>query len=193
ADINNGSMRWSGNYLVDPWDENGLVELDQFPKLKAYFEKHAPELKRSHTATKNARGWYRTIDRVTHSLTDKAKLYVADIRNVLDQVLDEGKTYTHHNLYFIQSESWDLEVLGGLLMSAIGQFFIESYGVRMRGGYLRFQAQYLRRIRVPEPSMISVEQEQVLRTAFRKRDREAATKIASALYKIDASEVLRGR
>ena len=36
-------------------------------------------------------------------------------------------------------------------MSAVGQFFVESYGVRMRGGYLRFQAQYLRRIRVPDP------------------------------------------
>jgi adenine-specific DNA-methyltransferase len=50
-------------------------------------------------------------------------------------VLDNGETYPHHNLYFIQSDDWDLEVLGGLLMSTIGQFFVESYGVRMRGGY----------------------------------------------------------
>ena len=49
---------------------------------------------------------------------------------------------------------WDLEVLGGLLISAIGQFFVESYGVRMRGGYFRFQAQYLRRIRVPDPKTL---------------------------------------
>ena len=69
---------------------------------------------------------------------------------MLDPVLDRGETYPHHNLYFIQSDEWDLEVLGGLLMSAVGQFFVESYGVRMRGGYWRFQAQYLRRIRVPE-------------------------------------------
>ena len=65
--------------------------------------------------------------------------------------MDRGEGESHHNLYFIQSGEWDLEVLGGLLMSKVGQFFIESYGVRMRGGYLRFQAQYLRRIRVPAP------------------------------------------
>ena len=108
-------------------------------------------LKKRHTAIKNAHAWYKTIDRVTHSLTEKPKLYIADIKNTLEPVLDNGETYPHHNLYFIQSDNWDLEVLGGLLMSAIGQFFVESYGVRMRGGYLRFQAQYLRRIRVPSP------------------------------------------
>jgi adenine-specific DNA-methyltransferase len=30
-------------------------------------------------------------------------------------VLDRGETYPHHNLYFIESDTWDLEVLGGLL------------------------------------------------------------------------------
>src|SRR6185312_5766035 len=119
------------------------------------FEKHATALKKRHTAAKNVLGWYKTIDRVTHALSVKPKLYIADIKNVLDPVLDPGETYPHHNLYFIQSDEWDLEVLGGLLMSAVGQFFVESYGVRMRGGYLRFQAQYLRRIRVPAPHTLS--------------------------------------
>src|SRR5260370_30924642 len=105
--------------------------------MRAYFEEHALALKKRHTAVKNQRGWYKTIDRVTHSLTSKPKLYIADIKNMLDPVLDRGETYPHHNLYFIQAEGWDLEVLGGLLMSAVGQFFVASYGVRMRGGYWR--------------------------------------------------------
>ena len=129
--------------------------LEQYPRLRAYFEKHAVALKKRHTAAKNLRGWYKTIDRVTHALTAKPKLYIADIKNVLDPVLDTGETYPHHNLYFIHSDEWNLEVLGGLLMSAVGQFFVESYGVRMRGGYLRFQAQYLRRIRVPAAKSIA--------------------------------------
>jgi hypothetical protein len=170
---------------VDPWDKDGLVNLDKFPKLRAYFDKHATALKKRHTAAKNARGWYKTIDRVTHSLTAKPKLYIADIKNVLDPVLDDGETYPHHNLYFIQSDTWDLEVLGGLLMSAIGQFFVESYGVRMRGGYLRFQAQYLRRIRVPSPATLTKTQTCGLIEAFRARDRKAATAIALEVYGID--------
>ena len=84
-------------------------------------------------------------------------------------------------------------MLGALLLSDFGQFFVESYGVRMRGGYLRFQAQYLRRIRVPDPDNISVAQAHALRAAFRTRDIKAATQIASDLYETDASEVMRGR
>jgi hypothetical protein len=30
-------------------------------------------------------------------------------------------------------------VLGGLLLSALGQFFVECYAVRMSGGYFRYQ------------------------------------------------------
>ena len=131
-----GAMEWSGHYLVDPWDANGLVRLDRYPRMSAYFEENGPELRKRHTAVKSSHGWYKTIDRVTHALTQKRKLYIADIKNRLDPVLDNGETYPHHNLYFIQSDAWNLEVLGGLLISSVGQFFIESYGVRMRGGYL---------------------------------------------------------
>jgi adenine-specific DNA-methyltransferase len=188
-DIFDGKMEWSGHYLVDPWNSDGLVRLEKFPRLRAYFEKHAVALKKRHTATKNLRGWYKTIDRVTHTLTAKPKLYIADIKNVLDPVLDSGETYPHHNLYFIQSDAWNLEVLGGLLMSAVGQFFVESYGVRMRGGYLRFQAQYLRRIRVPSPGSITKIQAKELVKAFRDRDRQRATQLALEIYGIDEREM----
>lgn len=127
----------------------------QYQRLKAYLNKHREALKRRHVARRNGRSWVRTIDRVNSRLTGKPKLYVADIKDRLRPVLDRGETYPHHNIYFIQSDGWDLEVLGGLLLSDIAQFFVECYGVRMRGGYLRFQAQYLRRIRVPGPGEVT--------------------------------------
>jgi hypothetical protein len=188
-DIWGGKMEWSGHYLIDPWDKDGLVTLDEYPRLRKYFEDHAVALKKRHTAAKNVRGWFKTIDRVTHTLSITPKLYIADIKNVLDPVLDSGESYPHHNLYFIQSDEWDLEVLGGLLMSDVGQFFIESYGVRMRGGYLRFQAQYLRRIRVPAPCSISDVQARDLVKAFRLRDRARATQLTLEIYEIDEHEM----
>jgi adenine-specific DNA-methyltransferase len=190
-DIWEGSMKWSGHYLVDPWNCEGLVKLDEYPRLQAYFEKHGPALKKRHTAIKSAHAWYKTIDRVTHSLTEKPKLYIADIKNSLVPVLDNGETYPHHNLYFVQSDSWDLEVLGGLLLSAVGQFFVESYGVRMREGYLRFQAQYLRRIRVPSAGALTQVQARALREAFRAGDKHRATDVALEVYGIDAEEMER--
>jgi hypothetical protein len=98
--------------------------------------------------------------------------------------LDKGKYYPHHNLYWIHEDEsdWDLEVLGGLLLSDIAELFISTYCVRMRGGTLRFQAQYLRRIRVPHFSTVSAEDCAELRAAFRVRDVSAATKVALRLY-----------
>ena len=188
-DIVDGTMKWSGHYLVDPWNGEGLVTLERFPKLQSYFAANAEALKKRHTAAKNIAGWYRTIDRVTHALTSTPKLYIADIKDVLAPVLDRGETYPHHNLYYIQSEEWDLEELGGLLLSVVGQFFVESYGVRMRGGYLRFQAQYLRRIRVPAPGTIDKSLSRALGEAFRKRDRALATEIALRVYGIGEGEM----
>lgn len=193
SDIKGGVLKWSGNYLINPWDDDGLVDLREHVLLNAYLESFRAALKRRHVAKKNGNAWMRTIDRVNMSLLQKPKLYIADIKERINPVLDHGTTYPHHNLYFVQSDEWDLEVLGALLLSDFGQFFVESYGVRMRGGYLRFQAQYLRRIRVPKPCNISTEQAHGLRSAFRTRDVHAATELASDLYKTDASEVIRGR
>lgn len=86
ADIAEGRMKWSGHYLVNPWDGGGLVKLENYPRLRSYFEKHEAALRKRHTAAKNVRGWYRTIDRVTQPLTERPKLYIADIKNVLDPV-----------------------------------------------------------------------------------------------------------
>lgn len=189
ADTQGGRLAWSGHYLVDPWDPDGLVKLAEYPRLRAYFEAHEESIRKRNTAQRNPHGWYRTIDRVAHSLTAKPKLYIPDIKNAFNPVLDRGETYPHHNLYFIQSDAWDLEVLGGILLSAVGQFFIECYGVRMRGGYLRFQAQYLRRIRVPGPSQVSAALSRRLVQAFRERDRDLATRAAAELYGIERREL----
>ncbi len=70
-------------------------------------------------------------------------------------MLDEEGLYPHHNLYHVVSDTWDPRVLGGLLLSRIAQTFVEAYAVKMRGGTLRFQAQYLRRIRIPRQADIN--------------------------------------
>lgn len=186
SDTLDGKLCWSSHYLVNPWDHAGLVNLDQSPRLKAYCERHRERLQQRHVSKRNPRQWYRTIDRVNHDLIPQHKLYIPDIKDRIAPVLDEGQTYPHHNLYFITSDRWNLEVLGGLLLSDVGQFFIECYAVRMRGGYLRFQAQYLRRIHVPDPDSISASQAAGLIAAFRRRDVVAATYIAQELYRIHA-------
>jgi hypothetical protein len=104
------------------------------------------------------------------------------MKQVIHPVLDEGGLYPHHNLYFIVSDVWDLRVLGGLLLSKVAEAFVAAYAVKMRGGTLRFQAQYLRKIRVPDPAEINEETSTALAAAFERRDVQAATQAALRAY-----------
>ncbi|HEY2717127.1 MAG TPA: N-6 DNA methylase [Solirubrobacterales bacterium] len=179
-DIASGGVQWSGKYLVNPWDTNGLVELEKWPRLSEYLDEHRELLGKRHTA-KNGK-WYKTIDRVIEGLASREKLYLPDFKEAIFPVRDGGGTYPHHNLYWVTSTDWDIRVLGGLLLSDVAGLFIEAYSVRMRGGFLRFQAQYLRRIRVPSRDAVDVSTERALATAFDARDRQMATELALPLY-----------
>ncbi len=185
-DTASGAVVWSEHFLINPWEANGdLVDLRNYPRLRDYFEANSAALLRRHVATKRPRTWYRTIDKVNHRLVDRPKLFFPDMKMAAHPVLDTGGLYPHHNLYFVISRDWNLEVLGGLLLSRVAQLFIDAYSVRMRGGTLRFQAQYLRRIRVPHPSTVTKADAKALKGAFRKRDVDAATAIACSVYGIN--------
>jgi adenine-specific DNA-methyltransferase len=183
-DLEGPETNWSGHYLINPWDQDGLVDLEHFPRLKKYLSPSRGHLEGRHTAKGRPTSWHRTIDRVNFSLIKREKLYIADIKDRLLPTLDKGKTYPHHNVYWITSDRWDLRVLGAILMSEVGEFFIRCYGVKMRGGYFRFQAQYLRRIRVPDPESISPKQASLLIAAFENRDQKLATEVTLKLYGI---------
>ena len=189
-DISPGTPHWSGRFLVNPWEDGRLVDLDEYPGLALYMRRHATRIKQRHVARNRPASWYRTIDRVDPELQARPKLLLPDLKSAAHPVLDTGGFYPHHNLYYVVSDKWDLEVLGGLLLSDISNLFVGAYCVKMRGGTYRFQAQYLRKIRVPAPDAIDAVTATALAEAFRRRDRAAATAAAAELYGISRSELL---
>jgi hypothetical protein len=109
-DILTGTPNWRGFGVINPFTNDGkLVDLRSYPRLAAYFDKHSSEIRKRHVSKKNPNNWYRTIDRITPSLTYKAKLLIPDIKGTAQVVYEPGKLYPHHNLYFITSDVWDLE------------------------------------------------------------------------------------
>ena len=187
-DLMSGTFRWQGNYLVNPWaDDGSLVPLDDYPQMAAYLSGHSV-LKDRFVAKRAPGSWHRTIDKVNAKLTNMPKLLLQDMKAHIHPVLEPGGHYPHHNLYYVVSDTWDMEVLGGILLSRIAQAFIEAYCVRMRGGTLRFQAQYLKRIRVPKPDQIDAPTQDALRTAFRNRDIDAATQAAGIAYGVEPKD-----
>jgi hypothetical protein len=181
-DIRSGRLAAPRKVLINPWDEEGrLVNVRDFPRMERALAEHPSVLTRF-VARRNPDDWHRTIDRVYPGLAARPKLLLQDMKAQITPVYEPGGLYPHHNLYYIVSNGWDLEVLGGLLLSRIAEAFIAAYGVKMRGGTLRFQAQYLRKIRVPHPELISAETAARLKDAFRRYDRDAATSAAEAAY-----------
>ena len=183
GDTATGKIVWSGTHLVNPWDERGLVSMADHPRLEAYYRTHERELRTRHVGAKNPERWFRTIDRVDPTLRFRPKLLLPDLKASIHPVLDEGRFYPHHNLYYVVSDLWDPEVLGGILLSEIANLFVGTYCVKMRGGCYRFQAQYLRRIRVPALESIGIRDREVLRRAFSERDVEAASAVVVRLAK----------
>lgn len=178
-DLLGGVVTWGGKGVVNPWrDEGGLVNLADYPRLAAYLEPFREQLSRRHTAKGDVeRKWYKTIDRITPSLTYEPKLLIPDIKGNGDAIAyDPGTLYPHHNLYFITSTTWDLRALQALLRSGIAHLFVAAYSVKIGGGYLRFQAQNLKRIRVPHWQKIATADQDEMRRAG-----EVGEKLSAAL------------
>mgnify|MGYP001610451780 CR=1 FL=1 len=182
-DIENGRIQDGRRFVINTFGPDGkVVDLNAHPRLSRYLQARVGAVKRRHVARKNPAAWFRTIDRVYPELVSRPKLLIPDIAGSNEVVFDEGRFHPHHNLYIVTSDAWDLEVLGGLLSSRVALFFVWSYAVKMRGGYLRFQAQYLRRIRLPAPTALATGLASEIRTAFRRRDFGRLDALALRVY-----------
>ena len=121
-------------------------------------------------------------------MVKEKKLLIPDIKGEANVVYEAGLYYPHHNLYYITSSEWDLRALQAVLRSGIARLFVGVYSTRMRGGYLRYQAQYLRRIRLPKWNEVPKELREKLKEAARRGDAEECNRVTFDLYGLDADE-----
>lgn len=188
-DIMSGEVEWRGQGVINPFAEpSGLVNLDDYPRLRRYLEARREVIARRHCAQKAPANWYRTIDRITPALAARPKLLIPDIKGEAHIVFEGGELYPHHNLYFVTSDDWDLRALQAVLMSSVTRLFVATYSTKMRGGFLRFQAQYLRRIRIPRWRDVPESLRRELAEAAIKRDVQACDQAAFKLYGLSNEE-----
>ncbi|HOI95552.1 MAG TPA: Eco57I restriction-modification methylase domain-containing protein [Syntrophobacter fumaroxidans] len=188
-DILSGEVHWRGLGVINPFtDEGPLVNLQDYPRLRRYLEARKDIIAGRHCAQKAPANWYRTIDRITPSVAKQKKLLIPDIKGQAHIVFESGKLYPHHNLYYVTSKAWDLRALQAVLLSDITKLFVATYSTKMHGGFLRFQAQYLRRIRVPYWHDVPDGLRKELREAAEKRDLQACNRAAFKLYGLSRDE-----
>lgn len=188
-DIMSGEVKWRGQGVINPFAESGgLVDLDGYPRLRRYLEARRDVIAGRHCAQKAPANWYRTIDRITPALAAKPKLLIPDIKGEAHIVFEGGELYPHHNLYYVTSDEWDLRALQAVLLSAVTRLFVATYSTKMRGGFLRFQAQYLRRIRIPHWADVPEPLRRELAEAAIKRDVQACNRAVFKLYGLSHEE-----
>lgn len=188
-DIADGSVKWRGLGVINPFgDGPGLVNLRDYPRLNRYLEERREQIAARHCAQKIPSTWYRTIDRITPALARTPKLLIPDIKGNAHVVYEDGQFYPHHNLYYITSDSWDLRALQAVLLSSLTRFFIAIYSTKMRGGFLRFQAQYLRRLRLPLWHTVSEPFRSRLIRAAEEMDTAACDQVTFDLYDLNREE-----
>ena len=188
-DIISGEVQWRGQGVINPFaDGGGLVELRNYPRLRCYLEARREVIASRHCAQKNPANWYRTIDRIIPELAMRPKLLIPDIKGEAHIVFENGELYPHHNLYYITSDEWDLRALQAVMLSAVTRLFITTYSTKMRGGFLRFQAQYLRRIRIPYWAGVSISLRTELAVAAKNRDLQACNRATFKLFGLSNEE-----
>lgn len=188
-DIASGEVQWLGQGVINPFaDQGGLVDLQCYPRLRHYLEARRDVIANRHCAQKTPANWYRTIDRITPALASIPKLLIPDIKGDAHIVFENGKLYPHHNLYYVTSDQWALRALQAVLLSAVARFFVATYSTKMRGGFFRFQAQYLRRICIPHWSDVSEALRTELTQAAIKRDVKACNRAVFKLYGLSNEE-----
>lgn len=188
-DIMTGEVQWRGQGVINPFAESGgLVDLGEYPRLRRYLEARRDVIASRHCAKKAPANWYRTIDRITPALAARPKLLIPDIKGESHIVFEGGELYPSHNLYYVTSDDWDLRALQAVLLSAVSRLFVATYSTKMRGGFLRFQAQYLRRIRIPRWADVPEPLRRELAEAAIKRDVQACNRAAFRLYGLSHEE-----
>ncbi|MDY0315780.1 MAG: Eco57I restriction-modification methylase domain-containing protein, partial [Bacteroidales bacterium] len=93
SDLKNNTFNWAENYLINPYENGELCDLEKYPHLQTYLNDHKQKLLQRHTAKKTPNKWYKTIDKIKPDLLTKPKLLLPDLTGNKFLFIDPGKYY----------------------------------------------------------------------------------------------------
>lgn len=178
TDLKNNKLNWGEHFVINPYENEKLCNLDDYPNLKNYLIKHKATLIKRHTAQKAPDKWYKTIDKIKPELQHKAKILLPDLTGNNIIFIDEGKFYPHHNIYYITgADIASLKILASILMSEFVKEQMSQIGIRMNGGLPRFQSQVLKKLKVPNIKFISSADKNELINSYDNQDLNTINKL----------------
>ncbi|MFB1077636.1 Eco57I restriction-modification methylase domain-containing protein [Photobacterium damselae] len=183
-----GAIESNSKCIINTYDDNGVIELEQYPLLRDYFLEFESVLKSRHIAKIAPKQWFKTIDRVYPERAAREKLLIPDIKSELTVIFDDGSYHPNNSIYYICSATWNLNALRAVLLSGIGHMFVQKYSTKVSGGNLRFQAQHLRKIRLPFWNEIDSSIQTELTRIGRSMDVDEAKALVAQIYSLNEKE-----
>ena len=178
TDLKNNTFNWTEHYLINPYDNGELCDLELYPHLQTYFNDNKQTLLKRHTAKKTPNKWYKTIDKIKPELLSKPKLLLPDLSGNKFLFIDEGNYYPHHNIYYITADDINsLKILASILMSDFIKHQMSQIGIRMNGGLPRFQSQVLMQLKIPDIKELSPSDKDNLIKAYDRQNLEETNRI----------------
>lgn len=188
--IKTGKINWDGKYLINTFDENNqAVNINEFPNIKSYLNLHKESLANRAFVRKNKTGlnWFYTQEKVRLKEINIPKLVFPDIASKSRIIIENGKYYPEHSLYYVLPGKWNIETLRILMESPIGLAFVKAYSTKMRGGYSRFQKQSVEKICLP--TNLSCEIEAEIHEAYKKDDQSRMNLLLKKVYNLNNREM----
>lgn len=166
-DLSRNKVNWQDQYVINPFENERLCDLEKYPKLKAYFTENKDVLLKRHVSQKSASKWYQTIDKISPEIQYLPKILLPDLTGNNVIFIDEGQFYPHHNIYYITGHDVNtLKILACILMSDFVKLQLSQIGIRMNGGLPRFQSQVLKKIKVPNLLLFKNDDKKALIKAY---------------------------
>ena len=190
SELRSGSIVWRKKYLVNTYDEKGVINLNEYPKLAKYLNSHKEDPCKRHSAQYDGNKWFKTIDRVCEKRAKMEKLLIPDISSNPIVVYDQGKYHPNNSIYYVCSEKWDLHALRVILLSNVTKMFISAYSTKIAKGFLRFQAQHLRKLRLPNWDSLNPNLQQRLVRAGKHNDMNSFNELTCVVYQLTQAEKL---
>lgn len=166
-DLSKNKVNWQEQYLINPYENGKLCDLEKYPKLKTYLTENKSTLLKRHIAQKSATKWYQTIDKINPEIQNQHKILLPDLTGNKVIFIDQGQFYPHHSIYYITGHDTNkLKILACILMSDFVKLQLSQIGIRMNGGLPRFQSQVLKKIKVPNLALLKGNEKTDLMKAY---------------------------
>lgn len=164
-----------------------LIELADYPKARAFLEKHRKVLASRHCVRVWEKAWFDLHDQAPIDLAREAKILVPDVANSNRFAVDEGRYLPLHSAYYILAKPGvDLHFLSAVLNSRVSTFLMRLLAPVVKDGFSRYRRQFLAVLPIPDAGAgVTLE----MAKAARDGDARAADDLATTLFDLSKTDV----